>query len=69
MADPRSDFLSDKGRLAQHELARQQLGAVTHMCPECGVNVRPFCRTCYGIGSVTTEDLDRWQARVWAEAS
>jgi hypothetical protein len=69
MADPRKDFPTPGETLAQHALAPQQLGAVTHMCPECGINVRPFCRTCYGIGSVTTEDLDRWQARVWAEAS
>ena len=32
-----------------------------HMCPECGVFVKPLCPVCLGFGSISTERLDRWQ--------
>ena len=34
---------------------------VRHMCPECGLPPQQFCGFCYGTGSVTDEQLDRWQ--------
>lgn len=41
---------------------------VTHACPECPLGApRPLCRTCHGFGTLTTEDLERWQARHLAE--
>ena len=47
------------------EIARGQKPiGVLHACPDC-VFGQPsaFCPTCLGIGTVSGEDLDRWQVR------
>jgi hypothetical protein len=48
-------------RLGQHVYGAQ-LGDVSHMCPECGIPVRPFCPVCLGVGHISTDRLARWQA-------
>lgn len=35
-----------------------------HACPDCPLGApQPFCETCLGAGVVSTDRLDRWQAR------
>lgn len=46
--------------LPQHPLGVRMDTA--HMCPECGINVRPFCPVCLGAGTVTSARLARHQA-------
>lgn len=36
---------------------------VRHMCPECGNPPHLFCPLCLGVGTITDDQLDRWQAR------
>lgn len=36
---------------------------VRHMCPEegCGLPANPHCPACHGTGTLTDDQLDRWQ--------
>jgi hypothetical protein len=68
----RTDFrgqFSDHSQLPGLPDLTEQIGEVTHMCPEpdC-MNISegqyvplPFCPVCLGAGTITTERLARWQ--------
>jgi len=37
---------------------------VRHMCPQegCGLPANPFCPVCFGTGTISDAQLDRWQS-------
>jgi hypothetical protein len=54
--------------IPQHVLGERQ-GQVTHMCPECGLDVRPLCPVCLGAGEITDDRLARYQAQLLRDAN
>jgi len=56
--------------LAQHVLG-ERIGDVRHACPECGITVspNPLCAVCLGVGTVSTERLDRYAFQVFTDST
>lgn len=62
---PYTDDMPENEVIPSHALGIERPGEVLHMCPD--INHSAFCSTCYGAGTVTTQQLGEWQMRQNAE--
>lgn len=43
---------------------QQRIPGVTHACPDCDLGKpKPFCPTCYGIGTIDDAQIDQWLSK------